>query len=85
MAGDIIDLLPLSTCLAFLKFKLETVTSVLASIQKGYAVFSAELNDVYYQILICLESRPILCFIMNDKIHEFRTLCFGLSSQGCLL
>ena len=51
-------------------------------------MFSLDLKDAYFQMLIYPESRPYLSFVVDGVIHRFKNRCHGLSSaprssQGC--
>ena len=75
----IIDLWPVNSCVALLKFRMEMVTSVLTSIWKG-DMFLIDLRDRYFQIPMHPELRPFLQFVGNKWTHQFLGLHFGLSS-----
>ena len=59
------------------KVRMETVKSVQASIQKGDFMFSIGQKDTCFQIFIHPESRSFFCFMVNEKMHHFKALCFA--------
>ena len=71
------------------KFTMETMSSVLGSIRKGDLMFSIDLNDAYFQILILPDSRPYRWITLEGKVYQFRALMFltslwlPRSSPGC--
>ena len=66
------QLIPCQQLVMVMKFKLETVASVLASIKKVDAMSSIDLKGSYFQILIHMESRPYLQIALTLKGWEFR-------------
>ena len=75
-----IDLSPLNNYVTLLKFKMEMIMSILASIQNEDVMFLANLRDVYFNITIHPELKPLPRFVINEMIQQFKALCFGLSS-----
>merc|ERR1712150_18083 len=61
-------------------FKMETVTSVMASIREDDFIASLDLKDTYLQISIHPDSRRYLCFVLEGVVFQFKALCFGLST-----
>ena len=61
-------------------FKMETASSVLLSMRKDDFLASIDLKDAYFQIPVHVSSRKWLCFVSNGMVHQFRVLCFGLST-----
>ena len=59
---------------------METAQSVLQSIHSGDWMISLDLQDAYLQVPVHPESRKYLRFCLDDKVYQFRVLCFGLSS-----
>ena len=78
--GPVIDLSALSGYLTLMKFRMETVVSVLESIRKGSWMFSIDLKDAYFQIPVHLESWLHLRFCLEGCFYHFCALCFGLST-----
>ena len=62
------------------KFSMETIQSVLDSIQQDDWMISIDMKDAYFHVPIHPESRPYLRFCFDNKIFQFRALCFGLST-----
>ena len=82
-SGDwrpIIDLSVLNTQIHKTKFKMETVQSVLSSVRKGDWMVSIDLKDAYLQIPIHPQSRKYLRFVFGEKVYQFKSLCFGLTT-----
>ena len=61
-------------------FKMETASSVLLSVRKGDFLASIDLKDASFQISVHVSSRKWLRFVSNGTVHQFRVLCFGLST-----
>ena len=76
----VIDLSPLNAFVLQTKFKMETVTSVMASIREGDFMASLDLKDAYFQIPIHPDSRKFLRFVSEGVVYQFKALCFGLST-----
>ena len=76
----IIDLSHLNKFVKKTKFKMETVKSTLESIREGDWMFSLDLKDAYLQIPIHEDSRHLLRFCWNQKVWQFKALCFGLTT-----
>ena len=43
-------------------------------------MISIDLKDAYFQAPIHPASRPHLRFLWRDRAHQFKALCFGLST-----
>ena len=76
----VIDLSPLNKFVSQTKFKMETIASVLASIREGDFMASLDLKDAYFQVPIHQASRRYLRFVWGGVVHQFKALCFGLST-----
>ena len=78
----VIDLSPpLNEFVRQTPFKMETTASVLLSVRKGDFLASVDLkDDVYFQIPIHHSSRKLLRFATDGTVHQFKVLCFGLST-----
>ena len=76
----VIDLSPFNEFVQQTPFKMETATSVLLSVRKGDFLASIDLKDAYFQIPVHVSSRKWLCFVSNVTVHQFKVLCFGLST-----
>ena len=75
-----IDLSPFNKFVQQTPFKMETASSVLLSVRKGDFLASIDLKDAYFQIPVHVSSRKWLRFISNGMVHQFKVLCFGLST-----
>ena len=60
-------------------FKMETLRSVIQSLNIGDWVFSIDLSDAYLHVPIHLESRKYLRFAIEGKVFQYRALPFGIS------
>ena len=76
----VIDLSPFNEFVQQTPFKMETAASVLLSARKGDFLASIDLKDVYFQIPVHVSSRKWLRFVSNGTVHQFKVLCFGLST-----
>ena len=76
----VIDLSPFNKFVQQTPFKMETASSVLLSVRKGDFLTSINLKDAYFQIPVHVSSRKWLRFVSNGTVHQFRVLCFGLST-----
>ena len=76
----VIDLSHLNEFVLQTPFKMETVASVLLSVQEGDFLASIDLKDAYFQIPIHQSSRKLLRFLSEGTVYQFKTLCFGLST-----
>ena len=72
----VIDLSPLNSAVRQTKFKMETTTSVMASIREGDYMASLDLKDAYFQIPIHPDSRKYLRFTSEGTVYQFKALCF---------
>ena len=77
-----IDLYPLNEFVRQTPFKMETTASVLLSVRKGDFLASVDLKDAYFQIPIHHSSRKLLRFVTDRTVHQFKVLCFGLSTAS---
>ena len=76
----VIDLSPFNEFVQQTPFKMGTASSVLLSVRKGDFLASINLKDAYFQIPVHVSSRKWLRFVSNGTVHQFRVLCFGLST-----
>ena len=76
----VISLSPLNEFVRQTLFKMETTASVLLSVRKDDFLASVDLKDAYFQIPIHHSSRKLLRFVMDGMVHQFKVLCFGLST-----
>ena len=75
-----IDLSPFNEFVQQTPFKMETASSVLLSVRKGDFLDSIDLKDAYFQIPVHTSSRKWFRFVSDGAVHQFRVLCFGLST-----
>ena len=75
----VIDLSLLNQKVQKTYFKMETLQSVLLSVQRGDWMVSLDLKDAYLQIPMHPESRKFLRFVAFGNVYQFKVLCFGLS------
>ena len=76
----VIDLSPFNKFVQQTPFKMETAASVLLSVRKDDFLASIDLKDAYFQILVHVSSRKWLRFVSNKMVHQFKVLCFRLST-----
>ena len=76
----VIDLSLLNPKVQKTSFKMETLQSVLLSVQAGDWMVSLDLKDAYLQVLMHPESCKFLRFVVFGKVYQFKVLCFGLST-----
>ena len=62
------------------KLKMDTLQKLLSSLKKGQWVFSLDLKDAYFQILIHPPFRKFLRMEFLGTVIQFRGLPFGLST-----
>ena len=76
----VIDLSTLNLRVQQTSFKMETLQSVLLSVRPGDWMVSLDLKDAYLQVPMHPESRKFLRFMAEEKVYQFKVLCFGLST-----
>ena len=76
----VIDLSHLNVFIQLIRFKMETVASVLLSVREGDFLASLDLKDEYFQVPIHPSSRKLLRFTSEGTVYQFRAMCFGLST-----
>ena len=76
----VIDLSLLNLRILKTSFKMETLQSVMLSVQPGDWMVSLDLKDAYLQVPMHPESRKFLRFVAFGKVYQFKVLCFGLST-----
>ena len=77
----IINLKPLNQFIQTIHFKMETLQTALASIQKDDFLTSLELKDAYFRIPVALDHKKYLRFLREKQCYEFQCLPFGLKSS----
>ena len=75
-----IDLSMLNLRVRKTPFKMETLQSVLLSVQSGDWMVFIDLKDAYLQIPMHPDSRKYLRFVALNQVFQFKALCFGLST-----
>ena len=78
----VIELFPLNEFVRQTPFKMETSASVLMAVREGDFLVSVDLKDAYLQIPIHHSSRKWLRFVSDGTVHQFKVLCFGLSTAS---
>ncbi len=76
----VVDLSALNKSIKKTKFKMETTRTVLSSIQANQWFTSIDLTDAYFHIPIHTSSRHYLRFVFEERVFQFRALCFGIST-----
>ena len=76
----VIDLSPFNEFVQQTPFKMETTSLVPLSVRKGDFLASIYLKDAYFQIPVHTSSRKWLRFVSDGTVHQFKVLCFGLST-----
>ena len=71
----VIDLSSLNNFVAITKFRIETVTSVLGLVCRGDWMFSLDLQEAYFQIMVQQKSLPCLRFCLKGCVYQFKALC----------
>ena len=79
----VIDLSHLNEFVLQTPLKMETVASVLLSVQEGDFLASIDLKDAYFQIPVHQSSRKLLKFLSGRIVYQFKGLPLR-SSPGCL-
>ncbi|KAG2222132.1 hypothetical protein INT45_007568 [Circinella minor] len=75
----VLNLQPLNQYIPKRPFKVETMQQVCHMIQQGDWLTSIDLQDAFLHILVHKQLCCYLRFRWNNKIYQFRTLCFGMS------
>ena len=76
----IINLRPLNRLIRPLKFKMETLRSILPHLSRNMWATSVDLSDAYLHIPIHPEHQHFLAFSVEGETFQFRALPFGLST-----
>ena len=76
----VLDVSRLNKFITKTKFSMETIQSVLSFIQQNDWMISMDMKDAYFHVPIHPKSRPYLRFVFNNRVFQFRALCFGLST-----
>lgn len=76
----VIDLSTLNKYIKIESFKMETASSIRASIQPFHWGVSLDLSDAYFHVPIHPKSRKYLRFSLHDQVFQFRALPFGIAT-----
>ena len=76
----VIDLSSLNLKVLRMSLKIETLQSVLLSVQEGDWMVSLDMKDAYLQVPIHPDRRKYLRFVALGRVYQFKALCFGLST-----
>lgn len=76
----ILNLKKFNECVAYRKFKMDTIKSVLTMITPGSFMASLDLREAYYMIKICEEHQRYLKFKWGNSLYQFTSMPFGLTS-----
>ena len=75
----ILNLKPLNRCLPKLKFKMETLQSIISMMQPGLWLASVDLKDAYFHVPIARDQWKYLRFSIGGKAYQYKVTPFGLS------
>ena len=78
----ILDLSTLNTFLNTESLKMETPETIRTSLQAGEWVPSIDFKDIYFHIPIHSQSRKYMCFYIQGRSYQFKTLHFDHSTNG---
>ena len=59
---------------------METIETVLNTVQRGSFFISLDLQNAYFSISINESFRKYLKFEWKGRLYQFNCLCFGISS-----
>ena len=76
----VIDLSVLNKFIRKETFKMETPELIRSSFVKGEWVTSIDLKDAYFHVPVAFKFRKYMRFMIDDKIYEFLSMPFGLST-----
>lgn len=76
----VLDVSALNFFVQTMKFRMQTNSSVLSAISQEDWMVLIDMKDAYFHIPIYRDSRKFLRFVFQDKVFQFRALCFGLST-----
>lgn len=76
----ILDLKRLNKHLVYRRFKMQSLQSILESIQEGDSLTSIDLMEAYLHIPILSAHQRFLRFCYTNQHYQYRALPFGLSS-----
>ena len=76
----ILNLKQFNNCLRKVKFKMNTLESIISVMDSGLWLASVDLKDAYFHVGIRKEHRKYLRFCWQGKLYEYSVLPFGLST-----
>ena len=76
----VIDLSVLNKFIRKESFKMETPELIRSSFVEGEWVTSIDLKDAYFHVPVALKFRKYMRFMIDDKVYEFLSMPFGLST-----
>lgn len=76
----VIDLSLLNQHLRVPRFKMETIESIAPALQDSHWAVSIDLSDAYFHVPIHPSARPLLRFVCDGTVFQFRALPFGLAT-----
>ena len=76
----ILNLSNLNLYLQRFHFRMETLRSIIKSLQQGGWTIALDLTDAYFHVPIRLSHRRYLRFCFNGQCYQYRALPFGLST-----
>ena len=76
----ILNVKPLNKFIRKEKFKMQTVRTVLQSLNQGDWAGKLDLKDAYFQIPVHPDHRKFLRFSVAGNHFQYKVLCFGLTS-----
>ena len=77
----ILNLKHLNKYIVTAHFKIEDVRTATKLLSEGDYMTSIDLQDAYFLVSVCKDSRKYLRFKFNNKYYEFVCLPFGLSTS----
>ena len=80
----ILNLSNLNLYLQRFHFRMETLRSIIKSLQQGEWTIALDLTDAYFHVPIRPFHRRYLRFCFNGQCYQYRALPFGLSTAPCL-
>ncbi|CAJ0952991.1 unnamed protein product [Ranitomeya imitator] len=76
----ILDLKQLNRHLRIRRFRMESLRSVVASMEPGEFLCSVDIRDAYLHVPICVRHQRFLRFAIQEHHYQFTALPFGLPS-----
>ena len=76
----VINLKNLNNFIEYHHFKMETIETVLNSVQRHSYFISLDLQNAYFSLPVIQSHRKFLKFEWKGKLYQFNCLCFRISS-----